>query len=81
MAKKPVKKTQVIPNPKDIARGGTFDDLADGDYFIMDGELWQRVDSCECNQAGINSLTGDVEDDLCERSVVPVAVTITWAQK
>ena len=81
MAKKTTKKSVVTPNPKNAISGALFDDLSDGDYFIMDGTLWQRVDETECEQAAINSLTGKVRDYLCDNTVIPVTVTITWELK
>lgn len=83
MAKKkvPVQKNAVTPNPKNVKVGIDFGDLAEGEYFIMDGKLWQVSDQCETCQGAQNSLTGEIRDDLCEEKVIPVVVTITWETK
>lgn len=78
MAKKTVKKNEVTPNPKEVKVGICFDALDEGDYFIMGGQLWQKADECECDQSAINSLTGEIQDDLCDETVIPVTVKITW---
>lgn len=83
MAKKkvPVQKNAVLPNPKTVKIGVAFDILDEGEYFIMDGELWQVSDQNETCQGAQNSLTGEIRDDLCDEKVVPVVVTITWEVK
>lgn len=83
MAKKkaPVLKSQVLPNPKSVKVGISFDDLAEGEYFIMDGELWQVSDQSETCQGAQNALTGEIRDDLCDEVVIPVIVNLNWEIK
>ena len=80
MAKKTVKKNVVTPDPKNVKIGIPFEDLADGEYFIMYGQLWQKLDSNETCQAAY-SISGGWEEDLCDKQVIPDTVTITWEVK
>jgi len=79
--KKTVIGTQITPNPKDVKVGVYFDTLDEGDYFIMEKELWQRLEEGYFDQAAINSITGEIIDDLCEIRVIPVKVSISWEMK
>ena len=79
--KKPVKRDLVTPNPKTVKVGVKFEELAEGEYFIMDGELWQKPEENSCDQAAINALNGEIREDLCEEIIIPVNVTIAWETK
>ena len=83
MAKKTTKKNTVTPNPKDVKVGIAFDCLDEGTYFIMEGRLHQKIEDAIAglDQIAMDSLTGSITDDLCDKKVIPVTVTIAWEVK
>ena len=81
MAKKATKKNTVTPDPKTVKIGIAFEDLSEGDYFIMDRELWQKLDECATCQGASNVLDGAMREDLCDEKVIPAVVAITWEVK
>lgn len=82
--KKTVRQNVVIPNPKDVKTGIPFEELEQGNYFIMDGRLWHRLEEGYLDQAAVDAITGEVLDDLCDEKglkVIPVIATVTWEIK
>lgn len=80
MAKKIVKKhTNKIVPALDTSRSILFDELSQGECFLMNGNLYMKESVKE--QIGVNLTTGKYEDCLCECSVVPVEITIAWKKK
>jgi len=80
--KKPVRKSQVLPDPKFVKTGIAFEDLGEGEYFIMDGKLWLKIEEdYGLDQPAIDLLTGEIQDDLCDEKVIPVIVNLNWEVK
>jgi len=56
-----------------------YEDLDDGDCFLMRGNLWMKSDMD--NQEAINLSNGDFDCCLCDEIVIPVDVTINWQRR
>lgn len=81
-AKKTTKKGVVItPDPKTVEVGIPFENLQEGEYFIMGGKLWQRGDDALLYQGAQAVSNGTQRDELCDETVIPVTVTIIWETK
>ena len=79
MAKKMIESRISPPITKKVV-GVTYDNLDDGDCFILNEKLYIRMDVCD--QEGILlEGGGGYEVDLCETVVIPVDIKITWKEK
>lgn len=83
MAKKKVTpKTVITPDPKTVKSGVRFDDLDEGDFFIMGGCLRMKTEeSYGLEQPAVCLSDGELFDALCDEIVIPVNVAITWTNK
>lgn len=80
VTKKVVKKSRINPAvPKTIIEYTKYEDLADGDCFLLRGILWIKTEMDDQN--AINLSNGDYDRNLCDEIVVPVNVTINWEKK
>ena len=74
------KKSRVSPKINLEVPGVTYNDLSDGDCFIMDKQLWIKSDTYDYQNA-TNLITGEITEDLCDQVVIPVDVEIKWIKK
>lgn len=77
MAKKMVR---ILPKISLVVPGTTYNELVDGDCFILDKKLWIKADDCG-DQSAVNLMDGTTTDGLCDNVVVPVDVEIKWKTK
>ena len=79
MAKKKTSVSRVSPaittNPKFVE----YDSLRNGDAFLWENGLWMKCENME--QEGIDLATGEMEDDMCDKMVEKVNITVTWSRK
>lgn len=80
VTKKVVKKNRINPLvPKTELKYVKYEDLDDGDCFLMRGNLWME---CEMDdQVAVELNNGDFDCCLCDEVVIPVNVTINWEKK
>lgn len=56
-----------------------YDDLADGECFILGGRLLIKQDVCDQEAIDLNG--GGYLEDLCGKIVIPVDIKVTWKKK
>lgn len=75
--KKVVKKSRINPAvPKTSFEYVKYEDLDDGDCFLMRGDLWMKSEMDD--QVAVKLDDGDFDCCLCDEIVIPVNVTINW---
>ena len=79
--KKVEKKSRVSPEiPSQNVRFVTYEDLNDGDAFLMKGKLWMKFDVDDQEAVCLNE-GGEHDCCLCDEIVEPVDITITWKRR
>lgn len=79
--KKVVKKSRVSPAlPAQDRRFVKYEDLKDGEAFLLDGKLWIKFDVGDQEGFELNN-SGNWDVLLCDKVVEPVDITINWKRK
>jgi len=79
VTKKAVKSRINPAVPKTNIEYVKYEDLANGDCFLLRDNLWIKCDHDD--QEAINLKNGDYDCCLCDEIVIPVNVTINWERK
>jgi len=75
------KKTSRVTPPitKMLPKFKQYDDLNNGDAFLHEGALLLKCENT--GQEAIDLDTGQIYNDMCDRVVEPVNITVAWTKK